>query len=134
MAQKAEEYGSHDKTFEIPTEGKVQVVNKKGTIIFEHSVESGDIWRMCQTRDVAVKDWVKLAYKRAKITGNPTIFWLDEHRAHDANLIKIVNENLKEYDMRGKCVTLTNNLFYLTLQYFLFHVFTTILISKYNFF
>ncbi len=97
MAQKAEEYGSHDKTFEIPIAGKVRVVNGAGEILLEHQVAQGDIWRMCQTRDLPVQDWVKLAVQRAKATGCPTIFWLDADRAHDANLITKVNEYLKNY-------------------------------------
>ncbi len=101
MAKKAEEYGSHDKTFEIPTDGIVKVTDGEGNIAFKHEVEAGDIWRMCQTKDVAIKDWVKLAVKRAEATGNPAIFWLDENRAHDANIIAKVNEYLKDYDLSG---------------------------------
>jgi isocitrate dehydrogenase len=98
MAQKAEEYGSHDKTFEIPVDGTVRVVNEAGETLLEHQVASGDIWRMCQTRDLPIQDWVKLAVNRAKATGCPTIFWLDADRAHDANLITKVNEYLKNHD------------------------------------
>jgi isocitrate dehydrogenase len=98
MAQKAEEYGSHDKTFEIPLDGAVRVVNKAGEVLLEHQVAKGDIWRMCQTRDLPVQDWVKLAVNRARATGCPTIFWLDADRAHDANLIIKVNEYLKNHD------------------------------------
>jgi isocitrate dehydrogenase len=98
MAQKAEEYGSHDKTFEIPLDGTVRVVNGAGETLLEHQVAKGDIWRMCQTRDLPIQDWVKLAVKRAKATGCPTIFWLDADRAHDANLITKVNEYLKNHD------------------------------------
>jgi isocitrate dehydrogenase len=98
MAQKAEEYGSHDKTFEIPLDGTVRVVNEVGETLLEHQVAKGDIWRMCQTRDLPIQDWVKLAVKRAKATGCPTIFWLDADRAHDANLITKVNEYLKNHD------------------------------------
>jgi isocitrate dehydrogenase len=98
MAQKAEEYGSHDKTFEIPLDGTVRVVNGDGQTLLEHHVAKGDIWRMCQTRDLPIQDWVKLAVKRAKATGCPTIFWLDADRAHDANLITKVNEYLKNHD------------------------------------
>uniref|UniRef100_UPI003565F4CC NADP-dependent isocitrate dehydrogenase n=1 Tax=Novipirellula sp. TaxID=2795430 RepID=UPI003565F4CC len=87
MAQKAEEYGSHDKTFEIPSDGAVRVVNSKGEILMQHAVEEGDIWRMCQTKDLPVRDWVRLAVSRARATGSTAIFWLDENRAHDANLI-----------------------------------------------
>ncbi len=97
MAQKAEEYGSHDKTFEIPANGTVQVIDNNGTILMEHAVEEGDIWRMCQTKDSPVKDWVKLAVKRAKATNAPAIFWLDENRAHDAEIIKKVNIYLKDH-------------------------------------
>jgi isocitrate dehydrogenase len=98
MAQKAEEYGSHDKTFEIPTEGTVRVVDAAGQVLMEHRVEKGDIWRMCQTKDLPIQDWVKLAVNRAKATGSPTIFWLDPDRAHDANLIEKVNQYLSGYD------------------------------------
>jgi isocitrate dehydrogenase len=99
MAQKAEEYGSHDKTFEIPANGTVRVVNAAGQTLVEHPVEKGDIWRMCQTKDLPIQDWVKLAVKRAKATGSPTIFWLDPNRAHDANLIKKVHQYLADYDI-----------------------------------
>jgi isocitrate dehydrogenase len=101
MAQKAEEYGSHDKTFEIPTDGTVRVVDAVGQTLMEHSVEKGDIWRMCQTKDLPIQDWVKLAVNRAKATGSPTIFWLDPNRAHDANLIQKVNQYLSGYDTAG---------------------------------
>jgi monomeric type NADP-dependent isocitrate dehydrogenase len=102
MAQKAEEYGSHDKTFEIKAEGKVRVVDvSSGAQVFEHSVGKGDIWRMCQTKDAPIRDWVRLAVSRAKATGAPTIFWLDEARAHDASLIGLVNTYLKEHDTSG---------------------------------
>ena len=101
MAQKAEEYGSHDKTFEITTAGKVQVIDASGKVLIEHSVEEGDIWRMCQTKDAPVQDWVKLAVNRAKATGVPAIFWLDKNRAHDAELIKKVNVYLKDHDTAG---------------------------------
>ncbi len=101
MAQKAEEYGSHDKTFEIPAAGVVKVTDADGKEIFSHKVEEGDIWRMCQVKDAPVKDWVKLAVNRAKDTKVPTIFWLDKERAHDAELIKKVNEYLKEHDTSG---------------------------------
>ena len=87
MAQAAEEYGSHDKTFEIPTTGTVRVVDGNGDVVLEHVVSEGDIWRMCQTKDVPIRDWVKLAVTRARATGSPAVFWLDEDRAHDANLI-----------------------------------------------
>ena len=101
MAKKAEEYGSHDKTFEIAAAGTVNVVDQTGTILMTHSVEKGDIWRMCQTKDVAIKDWVKLAVSRARNTGFPTIFWLDPNRAHDANLIAKVNAYLPDHDTAG---------------------------------
>lgn len=101
MAKKAEEYGSHDKTFWIQEAGKVQVVDEAGTVLMEHSVEVGDVWRMCQTKDVAIKDWVKLGVNRARATSNPAIFWLDEKRAHDANLISKVNTYLKDHDTKG---------------------------------
>lgn len=101
MAQKAEEYGSHDKTFEIPHDGKVQVVNKTGEVVFDHSVQQGDIWRMCQTKDAPIKDWVRLAVSRGKATGSLVLFWLDKNRAHDANLIAKVNEYLKNHDTEG---------------------------------
>lgn len=101
MAQKAEEYGSHDKTFILPESGSIKVTDASGVVCFEHAVEKGDIWRMCQTKDVAVKDWVKLGVQRAKATNNPAIFWLDEKRAHDANLISKVNEYLKDLDTTG---------------------------------
>lgn len=101
MAQKAEEYGSHDKTFEIPRDGTVKVIDEAGNKLLEHAVEQGDIWRMCQARDIPIQDWVKLAVKRARLTGNMAIFWLDEHRAHDANLIRKVNTYLKDHDTDG---------------------------------
>lgn len=101
MAQKAEEYGSHDKTFEIPEAGTVQVTDATGQVLMEHTVEAGDIWRMCQTKDLPIRDWVKLAVNRARATGNPAVFWLDEHRAHDANLIAKVNQYLPDHDTTG---------------------------------
>ena len=101
MAQKAEEYGSHDKTFEIPTDGVVRVVDATGATLIEHQVERGDIWRMCQTKNTPIQDWVKLAVNRAKATGCQTIFWLDADRAHDANLITKVNEYLAHHDTTG---------------------------------
>ena len=97
MAQAAEEYGSHDKTFEIPANGSVRVVDASGKVIFEHNVEQGDIWRMCQTKDAAIQDWVKLAYNRAITSNTDAIFWLDTNRAHDANIIAKVNEYSKAY-------------------------------------
>ena len=97
MAQKAEEYGSHDKTFEIPEPGHVRVSDAGGHILLEHSVEQGDIWRMCQTKDLPIRDWVKLAVTRARSTGQPAVFWLDCERAHDANLIDKVETYLKDH-------------------------------------
>ncbi|KRF45457.1 isocitrate dehydrogenase [Terrabacter sp. Soil811] len=101
MAQAAEEYGSHDKTFEIPADGTVRVVDSSGAALLEHAVSAGDIWRACQTKDVPIRDWVKLAVTRARATGTPAIFWLDADRAHDANLITKVNEYLTEHDTDG---------------------------------
>ncbi|GGZ40731.1 isocitrate dehydrogenase, NADP-dependent [Streptomyces inusitatus] len=101
MAQKAEEYGSHDKTFEIPADGTVRVLNGAGETVLEHTVGEGDIWRMCQTKDAPIKDWVKLAVTRARATGVPAVFWLDEGRAHDASLIAKVREYLPEHDTEG---------------------------------
>jgi len=101
MAQKAEEYGSHDKTFEIESNGTVRVVDASGNVLIQHEVETGDIWRMCQVKDAPVQDWVKLAVSRARATGNPAVFWLDENRAHDAELIKKVNVYLKDHDTNG---------------------------------
>ena len=101
MAQKAEEYGSHDKTFEIPADGKVQVLDNSGKSIMEHKVEEGDIWRMCQAKDLPIQDWIKLAVERAKATGSPAIFWLDEERAHDQELIKKVNKYLPDHKTDG---------------------------------
>ncbi|MED6327007.1 MAG: NADP-dependent isocitrate dehydrogenase, partial [Verrucomicrobiota bacterium] len=101
MAKKAQEYGSHDKTFEIPRSGTVRVVDVDGNTLLSHEVEAGDIWRMCQTKDVAIRDWVKLAITRARATGAKTIFWLDENRAHDRNLIAKVNTYLPSHDTEG---------------------------------
>ena len=101
MAQKAEEYGSHDKTFEISSAGKVQVVFDSGAVLMEHEVKEGDIWRMCQVKDLPIQDWVKLAVKRAKSTGVPAIFWLNENRAHDSQLIKKVKTYLPDHDTKG---------------------------------
>ena len=101
MAQKAEEYGSHDKTFEISAGGTVRVVNESGETLMEHSVEKGDIWRMCQTRDLPIQDWIKLAVNRARATGVPTVFWLDSDRAHDANVIAKIDQYLPQYDTSG---------------------------------
>ncbi|AMB39688.1 NADP-dependent isocitrate dehydrogenase [Paenarthrobacter ureafaciens] len=101
MAQAAEEYGSHDKTFEIEAAGTVQLVNRAGTVLIEHQVSPGDIWRACQTKDVPIRDWVKLAVTRARASETPAVFWLDKGRAHDANLIAKVNEYLKDHDTEG---------------------------------
>jgi isocitrate dehydrogenase len=101
MAQKAEEYGSHDKTFEMAGNGRVRVVDSSAAVLLEHEVEEGDIWRMCQTRDLPIQDWVKLGVTRAKQTGATTAFWLDENRAHDANLIAKVNTYLQDHDTAG---------------------------------
>ncbi|MCK5382675.1 MAG: NADP-dependent isocitrate dehydrogenase [Gammaproteobacteria bacterium] len=101
MAQKAEEYGSHDKTFEIPANGVVRVTDAGGNTLLEHPVEQGDIWRMCQTRDLPIRDWVKLAVNRARLTGQPAVFWLDSKRAHDANLINKIEAYLKDHDTSG---------------------------------
>jgi isocitrate dehydrogenase len=101
MAQKAEEYGSHDKTFQIPTKGTVRVLDSSGKVLLQHEVEEGDIWRACQTKDAPIRDWVKLAVNRARATHTPAIFWLDKNRAHDAELIKKVETYLKEHDTAG---------------------------------
>ena len=101
MAQKAEEYGSHDKTFEIPAAGSVRVVDAAGDTLLQHDVREGDIWRMCQTKDLPIRDWVKLAVSRARQTGAAAIFWLDENRAHDRNLIGLAKRYLEEYDTSG---------------------------------
>ena len=101
MAQKAEEYGSHDKTFEIEKDGIVRVVNSNGETLIAHNVETGDIWRMCQVKDAPIQDWVKLALNRAKVTNSPTVFWLDENRAHDTEIIKKVNAYLPNFDTTG---------------------------------
>jgi isocitrate dehydrogenase len=101
MAQKAEEYGSHDKTFTAPADGAIRVVDADGSVLMEQKVEGGDIFRMCQTKDAPIRDWVKLAVKRARITGVPAVFWLDSNRAHDAQIIAKVEEYLKEHDTTG---------------------------------
>ena len=100
MAQKAEEYGSHDKTFEITSNGTVSVIDASGKTLLQHNVETGDIWRMCQTKDAPIQDWVKLAVTRAKASETPAVFWLDKNRTHDAELIKKINTYLKEYDTK----------------------------------
>ena len=101
MAQQAEEYGSHDKTFELPEDGVVQVVNQAGEVLFRQNVEKGDIWRMCQTKDAPIRDWVRLAVQRARLSGMPAVFWLDSERAHDAQMIKKVERYLKDHDTEG---------------------------------
>jgi isocitrate dehydrogenase len=101
MAQKAEEYGSHDKTFEAPADGTIRIVNSAGDTLLEQKVESGDIYRACQAKDIPIKDWVKLAVNRARESGEPAIFWLDEKRGHDAEIIKKVNKYLPEFDATG---------------------------------
>jgi isocitrate dehydrogenase len=101
MARKAEEYGSHDKTFEIPADGTMRVLDAAGTELLRHEVEAGDIWRMCQVKDAAIRDWVKLAVTRARATGAPAVFWLDAHRPHDAQLITKVETYLKDHDTDG---------------------------------
>lgn len=101
MAQKAEEYGSHDKTFQLEADGKVQVVNSAGDVLMEHQVSAGDIWRACQTKDIPVQDWIKLAVTRARDSQTPAVFWLDKNRAHDANLIAKVEKYLPEHDTEG---------------------------------
>jgi isocitrate dehydrogenase len=101
MAQKAEEYGSHPTTFEMPEAGTVRVIDENGNVMMEHQVEKGDIWRMSRAKDIPIRDWVRLAVERARLTGNPAIFWLDENRAHDANMIKKVKEYLNDHDTTG---------------------------------
>ena len=101
MAKKAEEYGSHDKTFEIPAAGKVRIVDANGSVLLEHDVEEGDIWRACQVKDAPIRDWVKLAVNRARATASPAIFWLDAARAHDAQLVDKVNTYLKDHETDG---------------------------------
>lgn len=101
MAQKAEEYGSHDKTFEVKGDGAMRIVREDGQVLLTHEVEKGDIWRMCQAKDLPIRDWVKLAVNRARQSGTPAIFWLDKERAHDAQLIQKVREYLKDHDTEG---------------------------------
>ena len=101
MAQKAEEYGSHDKTFEVPSSGTMQVVDSSGEVLLQHKVSAGDIWRACQTKDAPIRDWVKLAVNRARASETPAVFWLDSERAHDAQLIKKVEKYLTEHDTEG---------------------------------
>lgn len=106
MAKKAEEYGSHDKTFEIPADGVVKVIDQDGTVLMQHDVEEGDVWRACQTKDAPVQDWVKLAVTRSRMSGMPAIFWLDDERAHDCQLIKKVKTYLKDHDTEGLDITI----------------------------
>ena len=101
MAQKAEEYGSHDKTFEIPENGIVRVIDDNDNTLIEHKVEVGDVWRLCQVKDAPIQDWVKLAVNRARLTGTPAIFWLDKNRAHDAQIIAKVEKYLPDHDTEG---------------------------------
>lgn len=108
MAQKAEEYGSHDKTFQVAASGTVQVLNQAGEVILSHLIEAGDTYRMCQTKDAPIQDWVKLAVNRAKATNYPTIFWLDEKRAHDRSMISLVEKYLKDYDTTGLDIRIMN--------------------------
>jgi isocitrate dehydrogenase len=108
MAQKAEEYGSHDKTFQMKADGVVRVVDANGTVVMEQNVEANDIFRMCQTKDAPIQDWVKLAVNRARLTGLPTIFWLDNNRAHDRELIVKVQKYLKDFDTTGLDIQILN--------------------------
>ena len=108
MAQKAEEYGSHDKTFQVAAPGKIQVLSSEGCVLMEHTVAKGDIFRMCQTKDEPIRDWVKLAVSRARATGNPAIFWLNKDRAHDASLIKKVEAYLPDHDTEGLDISILN--------------------------
>ena len=101
MAQKAEEYGSHDKTFKVPGNGTMRIVDESGEVLIQHTVEEGDIWRGCQAKDLPIQDWVKLAVRRARATGAPAVFWLDKNRAHDAQMIEKVNKYLKDHDTNG---------------------------------
>ena len=101
MAQKAEEYGSHDKTFQAPSAGTIRIIDSSGKLLLEHTVEEGDIWRACQTKDAPIRDWVKLAVNRARATHTPAVFWLDKSRSHDAELVKKVETYLKDHDTTG---------------------------------
>jgi isocitrate dehydrogenase len=101
MAQAAEEYGSHDKTFQIPADGTVRVFDEAGAVLMQHAVQAGDIWRMCQAKDAPIRDWVKLAVNRARLSGTPAVFWLDRSRAHDRNVIAKVETYLKDHDLTG---------------------------------
>src|SRR5690606_32401547 len=108
MAQKAEEYGSHDKTFQADAEGTIRVVDANGTVFMEQSVETGDIFRMCQAKDAPIKDWVKLAVNRARLSDTPAVFWLDENRAHDREIIKKVETYLGDFDTNGLDIFVMN--------------------------
>ncbi|WP_112112210.1 NADP-dependent isocitrate dehydrogenase [Flavobacterium aciduliphilum] len=108
MAQKAEEYGSHDKTFQVPSEGVVKVTDSKGVVLMEQAVVAGSIFRMCQVKDAPIQDWVKLAVNRARLSNTPAVFWLDEHRAHDRQLIEKVNTYLKDHDISGLDIRILN--------------------------
>ncbi len=110
MAQKAEEYGSHDKTFEIAADGVARIVDDRGEVLIEQNVEEGDIWRMCQTKDAAIRDWVKLAVTRARQSGTPAVFWLEEYRPHEAELIKKVKRYLQDYDLTGLDIQIMSHL------------------------
>ena len=101
MAQKAEEYGSHDKTFEVTTDGTISVINTEGAVLLKHSVKTGDIWRMCQVKDEPIQDWIKLAVNRSRISQTPVVFWLNADRAHDSELIKKLNQYLPDFDTEG---------------------------------
>ena len=101
MAKKAEEYGSHDKTFEASGKGSIRVIDGTGQVLHQHDVEKGDIFRGCQVKDIAIKDWVKLAVNRARLSSTPVVFWLDKNRAHDAQLIEKLNLYLKDHDTKG---------------------------------
>ena len=108
MAKKAEEYGSHDKTFKVPADGTVQVVNSAGDVLIEHQVEEGDIWRACQTKDAPIQDWVKLAVERARLSGMKAIFWLDPERGHDRNMIELVEKYLGDHDTEGLDISIAS--------------------------
>src|SRR5690606_2810364 len=108
MAQKAEEYGSHDKTFQAPSNGTIQVIDAGGNVLMAQHVETGDIFRMCQTKDAPIRDWVKLAVNRARLSGTPAVFWLDENRAHDRQLIAKVNTYLADHDTSGLDIRILN--------------------------
>src|SRR3546814_10180015 len=108
MAQKAEEYGSHDKTFQATAKGTIQAVDGNGNVLMAQEVDTGDIFRMCQTKDAPIRDWVKLAVNRARLSGTPAVFWLDEDRAHDRQIIEKVNTYLKDHDVSGLDIRILN--------------------------